>query len=52
MAQGNSSTPLRFWLDEYAFTPGETTLLREEIEVLEACCHEMLGTYILGSPLS
>lgn len=30
--QGNSSMPLRFWVDEYAFTPGETTLLREEIE--------------------
>ena len=31
--QANSSLPLRFWLDEYAFTPGETTLLKEEIIV-------------------
>lgn len=30
--QADSSLPLRFWLDEYAFTPGETTLLKEEIE--------------------
>ncbi len=37
--QANSSLPLRFWLDEYAFTPGETTLLKEEIEVcvIAAC---------------
>lgn len=33
LLQGNVSLPLRFWVDEYAFTPGETTLLREEIEV-------------------
>lgn len=33
LLQGNLSLPLRFWVDEYAFTPGETTLLREEIEV-------------------
>ena len=32
-AQANSTSPLRFWLDEFAFTPGETTLLKEEIEV-------------------
>ena len=31
--QANLTLPLRFWLDEYAFTPGETTLLKEEIEV-------------------
>lgn len=37
MPQGNSSLPLRVWLDEYAFTSGETTLLREEIEVGRAC---------------
>ena len=37
--QANSSLPLRFWLDEYAFTPGETTLLKEEIEVcVTAAC--------------
>lgn len=34
MSQGLA---LRFWLDEYAFTSGETTLLREEIEVSQAC---------------
>ena len=36
MPQGNSSLPLRLWVDEYAFTSGETTLLREEIEVGQA----------------
>ena len=43
MPQGNASLTLRFWLDEYAFTPGETTLLREEIEVLQACFHPYAG---------
>lgn len=34
--QANLTLPLRFWLDEYAFTPGETTLLKEEIEAAGA----------------
>ena len=25
--------PIRFWIEEYAFSEGETTLLREQIEV-------------------
>ncbi len=38
--QANSSLPLRFWLDEYAFTPGETTLLKEEIEVCGTAAYQ------------
>lgn len=27
------SEPIRFWIEEYAFSEGETTLLRKQIEV-------------------
>jgi hypothetical protein len=37
--QGAGEAPLRFWIDEYAFSEGETAILRESIDVPPSAPH-------------
>lgn len=47
--QGAGEAPLRFWIDEYAFSEGETAILRENIDVPPNAPHCPADSPLLAS---